>query len=577
MKTLRALSVFALLLPVLFLISCSSDDPTDPGGGGDGDGDTTAPVVTQTEPIQGGSGVDLNDDVTIVFSEPMTAGTATSLVTMSHGTVTSLVWEDTQTLTVEHSNWPEGQEVSVTATPGLQDVAGNALAAPVTWSFTTYTNANVLLSSSPADGDTNVPFNTTVALNFSKEMRAHTLPGAITVSSPDKASHAFNIDGADHDWVLTFDADLPASTEITVDISTDAQSSSGNPLDEAASFSFTTGAIADETPPEVLSLFPADGATISVSSSYVRVTFDEPIDPDSMGDPSLMSGQFAFAQEDPENGPIWTENFTVMTIGLRAPLIPGSVFRVVFDSFADVYGNTNTAGIDWQVTVAGDAEYLPVVDDLTYIVAGAWTHEIPIKANGIVEAIRKVELKTGGEFWLWEFAHYMEYRDQPSVSFTDYDRYEVTSSAVLWTGFHEESAEGTEINDVTFTPGVTWLPLPVTTGTWSGSSTFTDDGDDLTVDFSGEVLAGTVDLPVLNHDDKSETMIWLDCRRVVVDYEVSAGEMVVNVGQDSLWYAPGVGVVKEVSVSNEEGEIHDELIVLEWFGLFEDAPLNDDN
>ncbi|MBK6901202.1 MAG: Ig-like domain-containing protein [bacterium] len=565
----RRFMLLALLLGLaLAAASCSDDDPADPAA------DTTAPLVVSAHPAQGEDDVDLDETVIIAFNEDMAPATTAGLVTLSHGTVTGLTWTNARTLAVEHTDWPEGTEVTATATTGLTDAAGNALGAAFAWDFWTWTDEVLLLGTTPADGAVNVPINTTVWLQFSQGMDGATLPGAITVTSPDKVDHAYTLESSESDseWVLTFTDDLPASTLITVTVSTDAESSGGTPLADATSFSFTTGTNADLTPPQLVSAEPANGATIATDTSFFRMTFSEPIDDNSVS-PSLISGQLMSAFTSMDNPGVWSENNTVITVGLRAPLIPGSIFRVEFASFADVHGNVNDDGYAWQATVAGTAQFFPVVDGWVQYLAGYYEETDNAKTSGEIEELQVIEVKTGGEFWLWHTENHNSDPAKDLPEMEEYDRMKVTASAIQLLGFHEE--HDMESSDITFTPPIDWLRVPVQTGSWSGTSTFADGEDEMEVDFVGSVLAGTYDVPMGGMDRKQDDgppVVWLGCRKVTMHYELGDGVEVFSTGNDTVWYAPGAGLVREISHEVQEERTYHSDKTLMWAGFEADFP-----
>jgi hypothetical protein len=561
-----------LLLPLLALMaSCSSDDGTTPAE------DTDAPVVVQVDPAQGETDVALGEEVTIVFNEDMAAGSAAGNVAFSHGTITDQTWLDDKTLEISHDPWDEGIHVTVTAGTGLTDVAGNGLEQAFAWSFWTWTDDVVLLNTLPADGAVDVPINTQVWLQFSAGMDGMTLPGAITVSSPDKVDHAFTLDGDGDQWTLTFDADLPATTPITVTITTDAQDDWGNPLAAETSFGFTTGDAADTTPPNLIAVEPADGASIPVDTSYLRLTFDEPIDDYSLN-PSKVSGQLMLAMENPDNAGVWSENQTVFTVALNPPLVPGAVFHVRFESFADLHGNVNDTPTEWTATVAGDADFFPVVDTFVLYYMGTWTDEVA-KDSGWMQAATKYDVKTGGEFWRWTAEH-MEFGPPvKQIPWEDYDRMKLTSTAVQFLGFYEADEGGDKQGyEVTFDPPVQWLrnPIPAAGYTHEGDADFLPEpgpGEPDRVDYSVTVdeTVYEVEMPF---DDKqgSPPVFWMGCRKAVVTYEVSDGLDVFSSGTDEIWYCPGIGPVRKVSEEMYGFQTYYTTLDLVWGGLEENFP-----
>ena len=136
----RRLILVALLLGLALALASCSDDPTDPAT------DTTAPLVVSVNPSQDDGNVDLDEELAIAFNEDMDPATATGGVTLSHGTVTGTAWTDARTLVVSHTDWPEGTEITATATVGLTDEAGNALATAFAWNFWTWTDEVLLLN-----------------------------------------------------------------------------------------------------------------------------------------------------------------------------------------------------------------------------------------------------------------------------------------------------------------------------------------------------------------------------------------------------------------------------------------------
>ena len=115
----------------------------EPGPGG---GDTTAPTVTGTSPAAGATGVAVTANVTGTFSEAMNASTVTSATfTLKTGTTTvpaAVSYNSTNNVATLDPGADLASGTTYTATidggsAGVKDVAGNALASPRTWTFTT--------------------------------------------------------------------------------------------------------------------------------------------------------------------------------------------------------------------------------------------------------------------------------------------------------------------------------------------------------------------------------------------------------------------------------------------------------
>jgi hypothetical protein len=158
---MRLSPVIALLTAcALAPVACEPKPPTPSGPDGDaGIRDTQAPTVTSTTPAHGTTGVPTSTALTVEFSEPMKAGGGTVKVTAGDTVVTlpAETWDTARRVLTLHpaTPLPPSTEVSVAVQTDFTDEAGNALAAPVTFHFTTGTNAprTSVSSSQPAEGE----------------------------------------------------------------------------------------------------------------------------------------------------------------------------------------------------------------------------------------------------------------------------------------------------------------------------------------------------------------------------------------------------------------------------------------
>ena len=133
----RVMPWFMALLLGAFVAGCG-------GGGGDGSpADTTAPTVSSTIPADVATGIALNANITVTFSEAMDPATITSATfTLKQGAtvVPGAVTYVGKTATFNPaSNLATSTTYTATITTGVKDLAGNALAVTKTWSFTTGT------------------------------------------------------------------------------------------------------------------------------------------------------------------------------------------------------------------------------------------------------------------------------------------------------------------------------------------------------------------------------------------------------------------------------------------------------
>ena len=403
-----------------------------------------------------------------------------------------------------------------------------------------------------------MPRNVDVWLEFSRGMNPVTLESAITVSASERALIDFHLLGEWEDWTLQFPVDLPASTLITVNIDTSAEDQYGQPLDQVYEFSFTTGVIVDNTPPQLVSTTPANGASVPVTTGLMQFTFDEAIDDYSLN-PTVVSGQFAMNMWVMDVDPQWNDDRTVITVDLTTPLAAGTTFMIQFDSFADISGNVNTDGFTYQFTVDGDPDYYPVVHGQWSVFMGYEESNDPDKYTGETQMVEQIEVTGGaGEFLIKEW-------DPWSEAFNNWDLMTINSGGVLFRGFHETDWDSQESFDIMFNPVIQWMRFPVTAQNWNGTAMFdsSEPGGADRVVYSVEQVTGTFDVLVETPDNDpslftkesgpGSDILWMGCRKSVLHYELTDGFTTFNTGTDTLYYAPGVGLVREESLEEETG------------------------
>ena len=117
-------------------------------GGGSSTPDTTPPTVSVTNPVDGATGVFVDGSIRITFSETMDAATVNPttfvLEDANHTPVLTSVSYAGNVVTFTPINpqpLAHSTVYTATITTGAKDLAGNALAADHSWSFTTETDA----------------------------------------------------------------------------------------------------------------------------------------------------------------------------------------------------------------------------------------------------------------------------------------------------------------------------------------------------------------------------------------------------------------------------------------------------
>jgi hypothetical protein len=251
-------------------------------------GDTNAPTVITVVPANGTTGVALNSNVKVTFSEAMDgASINTTTITLRNtatsaavaGTVAYDNATNTATFTPS-SNLTSGTNYTLTVSTGAKDAAGNPMASAFTSTFTAIvidTSAPTVASVLPANGTIDVPANSAVQITFSEAMDASTITSSnITLRNTATSAlipAAVTYNTTTHVATLTPSSALAANTGYTVGVSTGVKDAAGNAMASAFSSSFTT-----TNPPTIVGVSPTTGATGVPIAAAVSVIFSEPMD-----------------------------------------------------------------------------------------------------------------------------------------------------------------------------------------------------------------------------------------------------------------------------------------------------------
>lgn len=135
--------------------------------------DNTRPEVVSTNPANGATGVLGTLPIEIVWSEPMNRWSTENAISIDPEPTDWWVEWESVNMRIMHTAFPANTTVRVTIGGGAQDLAGNHIAAPYSFSFT-IKNDNVrpyLASANPSKNATGVPLNLSqIILTFSEPM-----------------------------------------------------------------------------------------------------------------------------------------------------------------------------------------------------------------------------------------------------------------------------------------------------------------------------------------------------------------------------------------------------------------------
>jgi len=253
----------------------------------------TPPTVISTVPVNGATSVPINQALSATFSEAMTpatinaatftlAGPGTTAVT---GVVTYVAAGSVATFTPAVP-LAFSTLYTATITTGATGLTGAPMAANYVWTFTTAAAPNTtpptVTSTIPANAATGVPLNQVVSATFSQAMNPATINSTtFSLTGPGTTPVVGLVAYAAIGNTLTFTpaANLPASTLFTATITTGVTNLAGYALAANYVWTFTTGAAANTTKPEIVSTVPVNGATNVPVNQAISATFTEAMNP----------------------------------------------------------------------------------------------------------------------------------------------------------------------------------------------------------------------------------------------------------------------------------------------------------
>ncbi len=256
------------------------------------------PTILSVNPGAGAVGVCPNKIVSATFSEamaPLTINATTFTLTGPAaapiaGQVSYAAGSDTAIFTPS-SPLALNTTYTATITTGVQDLFGNALAAPMVWTFTTGPSSclppNPPIAVAPSDGSTGICTSAVVEATFGQAMNPSTINATtFTLTGPGNTPVAGQIthDSTNEIYTLSPTNPLAVSTTYTATITTGATDAYGNALANNYVWTFTTAATPCTTGPvpAVISVTPLNGATGVCANNVPTATFSEAMNPSTI-------------------------------------------------------------------------------------------------------------------------------------------------------------------------------------------------------------------------------------------------------------------------------------------------------
>lgn len=242
MKSFKITFIIPLLL-TLFVLGCKNDD--DPAVV-----NADAPTVTLTNPVNSATGIELNQQVVVTFSEVMEASTInTTTFTLKQGTTAvagAVSYSGTSATFTPAGNMQSNSIFTCTITTGAKSIGGLALGANFTFSFTTGNELDIILptvtSTFPLNAATNVERNSAMKIIFSEAMMVSSISSSTFTVVQGTTEVSGNISYSGTTATFTPAIALGANTSYTAKVSTGAKDLAGNALGANVTWNFTTGA-----------------------------------------------------------------------------------------------------------------------------------------------------------------------------------------------------------------------------------------------------------------------------------------------------------------------------------------------
>ena len=269
----------------------------------------TYPLVNNTDPLYGDTGVPVNTLITVTFSEPVNPSTInTNTFTLWQGTTpvsgSEVSYYGNTAILRPASDLAKNTTYTAKITTDVTDASGNHLLNGYTWNFTTGTIdtvAPMVVSTIPAavtvnpnDPDnpfgtsTNVPVNDAITAYFSEGMDPSTINTNTFTLMQGTTSVAGTVTFDGYETaVFTPSADLMPNTQYTATITTGATCLGGNTLPQNFVWEFTTGP-AQTTVPMVVSTIPDSNASSVPINSSISATFSEAVNPMTINTSTFM-------------------------------------------------------------------------------------------------------------------------------------------------------------------------------------------------------------------------------------------------------------------------------------------------
>jgi hypothetical protein len=205
-------------------------------------------------------------------------------------------------------------------------------------------------------------------------------------------------------------------------------------------------------------------------------------------------------------------------------------------SFQDVNGNPSAETDSVSFTVTGSPNHFPIHRDWIYEYT-RFGFDFPAK-DAWMDTVRSTFEDISGDTFDWVWWNYDYFGGGWEVD--DREFYRMNSSGLYLRGFQDDGS------NIMFTPEILYQDLPMAEGTWSGESTAPMGISLMRVVYNGETEGPLV---LAFEDDESDepNVVFENCYRSILFHSliVDGAMEPFEDGADTLWFAPGIGLIQE--------------------------------
>ncbi|WP_235889566.1 Ig-like domain-containing protein [Flavobacterium restrictum] len=342
MKTKKLLLIIAILF-IALISGCSNDDFKEVVG--------VCPVVSATSPIDGASGVPLNQIITVTFNEdidPATINQSSFIVTIGTTPVAGTVSHSGKIATFTPAS-PLAENTLYTGriTTFVKDVTGNALQTDYIWTFTTGL-IPLVASTDPANLAIDVALNKVITATFNMSMNPLTLNATTFTVKQGTTTVLGAITYAG--TMVSFTPSLPLAENkvYTCTITKGAKNLSGIELAADYVWTFTSGIL-----PKVVSTDPINNAIGVALNKSISATFNMPMNALTLG-----ATAFTVKQGDISVLGIITYSESTVTFTPSIPLTGNTIYTCTITTDAkNLAGTALASNYIWSFTTS----LLPIV------------------------------------------------------------------------------------------------------------------------------------------------------------------------------------------------------------------------